>query len=176
MNEFATAIPILVTGTACSICAVTDLRHFRVPNVVTLPLIATGLAYQLSTAGWHGLFVGLGGAAFGLAVLVVPYLLGAMGAGDVKLLMGIGSWLGRPMTFDVLLAAVLFGGLYSLCLVVATGRLRRTLADVGTVLARGLQPVDVPVREAVNCPERRGRLVPFAAMLALGLLTTIVRF
>jgi Flp pilus assembly protein protease CpaA len=167
------AIPIIVTSAACLVCATTDLRRFRVPNAVTLPLLASGLVYHAATAGWPGLRLGLVGAGFGFAVLFVPYALGIMGAGDVKLLAGIGAWLGQPLTSDVLLASVICGGLYALLLTATTGRLRRTFAEIGTIIARGVCRPEHPVSQVVAQPDRHGRLVPFAAMVALGLFKTI---
>jgi len=97
-----------------------------------------------------------------------------MGAGDVKLLAGVGAWLGTPFTSHILIAAVIFGGLYALFLGAATGRLRQTLADSRMIIARGKWTADLPVAQAVARPDQHGRLVPFAAMVALGLLATIV--
>ena len=45
-------------------------------------------------SGWEGFFGSLAGIAIGFAVLILPYLMGILGAGDVKLLMGIGAWIG----------------------------------------------------------------------------------
>jgi prepilin peptidase CpaA len=142
---------------------------------VTLPLLASGLAYHAAIAGWPGLRLSLGGAGFGFAILFVPFALGVMGAGDVKLLAGVGAWLGQPLTFDVLIAAVIFGGLYSFFLVTTTGRLRQTLADIRTIIARGVHRPELSVRRAVARPDQHGRLIPFAAMVALGLFATIAR-
>lgn len=167
-------IPVVVTAAACVVCATTDVRRFRVPNAVTLPLLASGLAYHAATAGWPGLRLSLGGAGFGFVVLFVPFALGVMGAGDVKLLAGVGAWLGRPLTSDVLIAAVIFGGLYAFLLVATTGRLRQTLAGMRTIIARGRWSAELPVAQVVARPDQHGRLVPFAAMVALGLFATIV--
>jgi len=175
MNDVPYAVPILVTLAACVVCAVTDLRHFRVPNLVTVPLLTSGIIYHASIDGWPGVKLALWGCGFGFAVLLIPHLLGGMGAGDVKLLGGIGAWLGRPVTYDVLIAAVIFAGLYSLFLVSTTGSLRKTWNDIRSLLARGLNGAEMPVRQAVNCTDRHNRLVPFAAMIALGLVVTLIR-
>ena len=168
-------IPILVASLACLACAVTDIRRFRVPNAITLSLLVSGLIYQATVEGWPGLARGVGGAAFGFACLIVPYLLGGMGAGDVKLLAGLGAWLGLSMTSDVLIAAALFGGFYALILATMTGSVRRTLDDLKSLIDRGARAAEVPVQRVVEQPGRRRRLVPFAAMVALGLFATIAR-
>lgn len=176
MNSFSLigVIPIVVTSAACLVCAATDLRRFRVPNAATLPLFASGLAFHGATAGWSGLQFGLTGAAFGFAVLFAPYAFGVMGAGDLKLLAGVGAWLGQPRTYHVLIAAVIFGGLYALFLAISHGRLRQTVADVRAVAVRGPRRPNETVAQIAASPDRRARLIPFAAMVALGLFATVV--
>jgi len=75
-------------------CAYTDIRKHTVPNVSIILLLCVALA--------HTVLLGLSGNAWwsypaGLA-LAVPFLIvwikGGIGAGDVKLLMGIGLYLG----------------------------------------------------------------------------------
>ena len=175
MNFEAIPIPILVTSLVCIACSATDLRWFRVPNALTLSLLASGLAYQGVTMGWSGLGFGLLGALFGFAALLVPYALGGMGAGDVKLLAGVGAWLGPHLTSDVLLAAAILGGAYALILAAATGRLWRTLADTYVLILGRNCRAELPVREVIAQPGRRRRLVPFAVMITLGLFATVLR-
>ena len=51
--------------------------------------IVSGLLFRLGRLGWS-----LAGTAVGLALLLPAYAIGGMGAGDVKLLAGVGG-LGR---------------------------------------------------------------------------------
>jgi Flp pilus assembly protein protease CpaA len=75
-------------------CAYTDIRTRTVPNTAVILLLCLGLA--------HTVLIGLSGSAWwpypaGLALAIpffVVWLKGGMGAGDVKLLMGIGLYLG----------------------------------------------------------------------------------
>lgn len=168
-------VPILVVYLASGLAAATDIRRFRIANALTLSLLASGLAYHAFYGGWPGLGRGVAGAAFGFFALVVPYAAGGMGAGDVKFLAGVGAWLGLPMTSEVLLAAALAAGVYALALAVATGRLREALGDVRRLVARGGGRVEVPVQEVASREDRRRRLVPFAAMVAAGLVATTAR-
>ncbi len=169
-------VPILVVFLATSLAAVSDIRRFKVANALTISLLVSGLAYHAATTGWPGLARSTAGAAFGFFVLILPYTLGGMGGGDVKLLTGIGAWLGLPLTYEVLIASALAGGVYALLLAIATDRLRETIADVQKLLARGASRAEVPVQQVLNDTQRRRRLVPFAAMVALGLMATVARF
>ena len=75
------------------VCAVTDVRHRKVYNVVTFPAIGAGLLYHGVFGGATGALDSLAGVLFGLGILILPFLLGGTGAGDSKLLAALGAWL-----------------------------------------------------------------------------------
>lgn len=153
-------VPALVTLAASSLAAWTDLRGFRIPNRLTLPLFASGLVYHAALGG--GPFLGsLLGALFGGGILLLPFLLGGMGAGDVKLLAGLGAWLGVPGIVYVFIVAGLAGGGYAL-LLIALGRPHEEAAG--------------DVEQAVRGPGRRRRLVPFAVMILIGTIAVLLYF
>jgi len=85
--------------------AVIDVEHLLLPDRLTLPGIALGVALQPVTgwagAGWRGVVGGLLGAALGAGVLLAAYGLWwlvrreeGLGLGDVKMLAMIGAFLG----------------------------------------------------------------------------------
>jgi prepilin peptidase CpaA len=164
---------------ACLLAAITDLWKFRVYNYLTVPLLLSGLLFHGLTQGGEGLTVSLLGALFGLAVLVPFCLLGGIGAGDVKLLAGVGAWLGVPATFLIFLLSGLVGGAYALVLVLARGSARETwfnLKIIGhrvTALGRYLGSDD-EVELAVSGAQRRWHVIPFALMVACGVVTLLV--
>lgn len=92
----------------------TDLRAQRIPNYLTFPAIAAALCYHGLTQGADGLLFSLSGLGLGLALMLLPFFLGVMGAGDVKLLAAVGAWLGAGSVFTTFLFTSLFGGLYAL--------------------------------------------------------------
>lgn len=77
---------------------ISDLSSRRVPNVLVALMFAAGIAAQVTAASTvgDGLRAGLGGAGVGLLMLLPFYVLGGMGAGDVKLLAATGAFLGLP--------------------------------------------------------------------------------
>jgi Flp pilus assembly protein protease CpaA len=87
----------------------TDLHRRAIPNAITISGVGGGLVYHLMSAS------GPGFAFFGLLVggllLMAPYLQGWTGAGDVKLLAALGSWLGPITTLWVFLYATAVGGI-----------------------------------------------------------------
>ncbi|MFP3644386.1 prepilin peptidase [Paraburkholderia sp. SIMBA_054] len=113
------------------IAASTDITCRRIPNRI----IAIGLAAALLVQGWlHGPLTGglvwLMGAACGFALLLPFYLMRGMAAGDVKLLMLIGAWVGPEMTFYIALATFLAGGIWSIGIVLYRRRTRQMLANL----------------------------------------------
>lgn len=100
------------------VAVVTDLKGQRIPNWLTFPAMATALALHGITQGLDGLLFSLAGLALGFGVMIVPYLLGTMGAGDVKLMMATGAFLGVNTTFQAFILTSLAGGLYALIVLV----------------------------------------------------------
>ena len=84
MGQSVAIVPAVVVVVGALIAAFTDIWKYKVHNVLTLPFLASGLAYHGLTHGWPGLAASLAGALFGFGVLFVFYLMGGMGAGDVK--------------------------------------------------------------------------------------------
>src|SRR6267154_5559654 len=75
------------------VAAVIDGFELKVPNWVTFPFVVSGWVYSTLAFGWEGLGWSLLGTVVGLALLLPSYAIGGMGAGDVKLLPGVGSWI-----------------------------------------------------------------------------------
>lgn len=109
------------------ISSITDLNHRRIPNLVTLPTIFIALLVNTQLGGWDGLMFSLKGLAFGFAVFLLPYLLGGMGAGDVKLMSGVGAVLGFNQAAVSLLFIAVCGGIMALGLMIYRRNLKATL-------------------------------------------------
>src|SRR5216683_3442577 len=101
---------------AVLLAALTDLKSFKIHNIVSIPLLFSGMAYHAMAHGWEAFAASLLGALFGFFVLMPLYIAGGMGAGDVKLLAAVGAWLGLPQTFYVFVASSLAAGIYALAL------------------------------------------------------------
>jgi prepilin peptidase CpaA len=174
------AVSWMLTSVMVAIAAVIDFRQFRVPNLLTLPLCASGLLFHLALGGLPGLQSSVWGLAVGGLLLVLFYVLGVMGAGDVKLLAGVGAWLGAPHTFYVFLVAALAAGVHSIVALTVQRRLGQMMAFLQVMTLQlctlgkhvaWAEPVDV----ALQRPDRRRHVMPFAVMIAIGLTVVAIR-
>src|SRR4030065_1999811 len=98
-----------------------DLRTRRIPNYLTLGTAVAGLAYNFMSQGLPGLVSGILGMLLGFAFLILPYLWGGMGAGDVKALAALGAWLGPAGTGFLFCYMGIAGGLMALGVLVWEG-------------------------------------------------------
>ena len=118
-----------------------DVKTRRIPNYLTLGTAVAGLAFNCMAQGLPGLVYGILGMLLGFAFLILPYLWGGMGAGDVKALAALGAWLGPKLTVFLFCYMGIAGG------VIALGYLVWTRQPVGKNQARldlPAQPDPVP--------------------------------
>lgn len=116
-------LPLSLAATAASIALVTDLRHRRIPNWLTLSALLTGIFVNLWLRGVDGGMQALAGAAIGFCVLIPFYAIRAVGAGDVKLLAAIGALVGPAGLIPVAVYGGLVGGIMSVYLLARHHRL-----------------------------------------------------
>ncbi|WP_088036689.1 prepilin peptidase [Evansella clarkii] len=96
------------------ICLITDLKSRKIYNKVIFPSLLLALLLNVILHGWSGLTGSLLGFAAGLGILLIPYLMGGMGAGDVKLLALIGAIKGASFVFATAILMGVIGGLIGL--------------------------------------------------------------
>jgi prepilin peptidase CpaA len=101
-------------GVLVTFCAMSDLRFQKIPNLLTLPAALMAFLYHAHHSGLPGLYESLWGWVLGLLLLIVPYRMKAMGAGDVKLLAAVGAVVGPINVIIIFLYSSIIGGLYAL--------------------------------------------------------------
>jgi len=117
-------LTIFVVIVISAVAAVTDLARGRVYNWLTFPALFLGVLTSLMFAGMSGLGQSILGAAAGLFIFGGFFWFGAMGGGDVKLLMALGAWCGARYVEEVSVLSVLIGGVLAFFAMLFTGRLK----------------------------------------------------
>ena len=118
---------IVLVSAVLIFAAYIDGKQLKVPNWITFPMVVTGLAYHTLAHGWAGCSASLLGIGCGLLCLLPLYSIGGMGAGDVKLMAGIGAWLGVTTTWNSFLATVVVGAIMAVIMVLWSGRIQHHL-------------------------------------------------
>jgi prepilin peptidase CpaA len=161
--------------TAILILAATiDGLKLKVPNWITFPMIISGWIYAVAMHGWVGLGASLAGTAIGLGLLLPAYAIGGMGAGDVKLLAGVGAWIGVTDTFWAFMVSAVIGGLIALGMVLYRREWSHHKMQFFAILSEIFFIRD-PAQLSTIAAERKPRmmLLPYGIPIAIG---TIVYF
>ncbi|HRK96145.1 MAG TPA: prepilin peptidase [Rhodospirillales bacterium] len=141
------------------LAVVTDLEAMRIPNRICLAIAALYPVHVLAAAGPADWPLAVAAAAAVFAFGLIPFCLGLMGGGDVKLMAAAALWAGPAGAVDFVLVTTFLGGVMALVMVspyrfaVAVGLSRIGRDDIGTVLM--------------------GRVIPYAVAIAAGAWLTI---
>jgi prepilin peptidase CpaA len=149
--------------------AIIDGRSLRVPNWLTFHFVAGGLAFAFWRGGSDLLLMSIVGAAVGLATLLPLYAIGGMGAGDVKLMAGLGAWIGPWLTLWAFFSSTIAGALIAAGMIVYSGELYKHLAMMHTIGHEVLtirSPGALSERAARRKPSMT--LLPYAIPIAVG--------
>jgi len=117
-----------------------DYTQRRVPNWLNLTLILVGFAVQGWFFGWSGLTTGFLGMWAGFGLLIVPWMMHGMGAGDVKLMAAIGVWFGPLLTLYSFVVGAVIGGVAAVVMILSTGRLRMACSNLNVIFAKCTNP------------------------------------
>ncbi len=153
-----------------------DLKTRRIPNYLTFSAALAGLACNLALSGWHGLVDGFLGLLLGFGFLILPYILGGMGAGDVKALAALGAWLGPTGTLYLFCYMGVAGGLMSLAVMIWHGILWQKIRRVWTfllnlILSWGSRTTEIKTQ----APAKEAPVgIPYGVAMALGMAVLVV--
>lgn len=181
-SDMATADVVQTVGVLAftGLAAVLDYRTRKLPNWMTVSAAALGLVCQVAFNGLAGLGQSLGGFAVGFGILLVLWLIGGGGAGDVKFMGALGAWMGPKwilVTFLLSAVVAVFGGFFMLAaLTVQNGYARvrnkyfgkRLFQTSAGPLVEGAEAA----ASAAAAPRRR--LLPYAVPVAVSAWLVLV--
>jgi prepilin peptidase CpaA len=153
---FAALVAAFVTA-----CAIVDFRLRRIPNWLTVTAALSGLVYSAAAPNGIGILWSLAGFAVGFSLLILPWMLGGGGMGDVKMLAALGTWLG-PM--GILIA---FGLASILAVFGMIGVLAASALNDGFSATRKRYVSAAAVPVAATGSRKVRRVLPFAVPVAM---------
>jgi prepilin peptidase CpaA len=149
------------------LAAYIDFDRQKIPNLITCPGMVIALSYHGLTGGVDGLWFSLAGLAIGIGILLVPYLMGGMGAGDAKLMGAVGAMIGVKGVIYAFICTAIIGGVYALVLMIIhrsrfKGYFKKQMTTLWTlILTRKYIP------DPIKAAQKRPRLC-YGLAIALG--------
>ncbi|HZK23923.1 MAG TPA: prepilin peptidase [Oscillospiraceae bacterium] len=157
------------------ICLVTDLRERKIYNKVIIAGLVSALVINIILQGFvNGLRFTVVGLLMGIILLLLPFIMGGLGAGDVKMLGMIGAFTGSSMVVQILLISALVGGVFALITMAKEGRILMRLAQ----LFKGLYCF-IFTRKSLHLgglheTEASTKSIPYGVALSVGVLIVYI--
>jgi prepilin peptidase CpaA len=184
--------PVVAICIGMIAAAVIDWWKFKVPNKLTFPLIVAGWLLGLAiNFGWVNAYLGEGGGfgpAFagtflGLALILPIYVIGGMGAGDCKMTMGFGSWVGAFFGYEpgmwiivmAFCAGVIVGGIIGAAMIALRGNFRQNANHVREIMGDFVSGNGLgEIADRANKRRPRWHRLPYGVPLCIGFLGYLI--
>ena len=193
--------PVHVICAGMIAAAVIDWWKYKVPNKLTFPLIFSGWALglannfglgadfahfpgiEVSAVSAGGLGAALTGTFLGLGLMLPVYAIGGMGAGDVKMTMGFGAWIGAFFGFSpgmwlivwAFCAGTIVGGVIALGMIAVRGQYKQNIQNVREIMGDVFQSSSVgEMAEKANRRRPRWHRLPYGVPLCIGFIGALI--
>jgi prepilin peptidase CpaA len=122
-----------------------DISSRRIPNVLSLTALLTGICWSFYSGGAQGLLNGILGFFTGFSIMFILYLLGMTGGGDVKIIAALSAYLSPVSSVYLIISIFICGGIYAVFTLIFSGKISqlnlifgefRNFRIVGTGLKR----------------------------------------
>lgn len=150
-----------------------DLKERRIPNWLIVSGIGAVMLYHLFLGDYASCWASLKGLMAGIMLLFIPFLMGGMGAGDVKLLGMVGAFKGSLFVFNCFIWMALIGGAIAIIILIKRGCLLDFLGRLG----RGIllsRCGAVKLSSSIST-EELSIYYPYGLAIGLGVLATFIR-
>jgi prepilin peptidase CpaA len=182
--------PLLAVCAAMMVAAFIDWWKFKVPNWLTFPIILSGWLlgllnmFEVVPYGGQG-YIGasIAGTFLACALLLPMYAIGGMGAGDVKMTMGFGAWIGAFYAFPdsmwvifwAFCAGTVAGGFIALGMIIVRGQYLRNMQNVKEIVGTFAGSSNLgEVADKANARRPRWHRLPYGVPLCIGFVGYLI--
>jgi prepilin peptidase CpaA len=147
-------IPFMLLTGLLATASFFDVAYRIIPNWICGAILLLGLIVNTLLFGSDGVLSSLAGMCMGLGIFLPFYIMRVMGAGDVKLMAAVGTYLGPVATINAIAWTVLVGGVLGLIF-----------------LARRMAPIMIPALIRYTKPgQAQLKFVPYGVAITAGAL------
>lgn len=166
------AIVAIISITAAAF----DIKFRRIPNWLIVLSLLSSLTYQTFSGYGYGFVFWLTGLSIGFLSFFPFYIIRVMGAGDVKLMAAVGSFIGSVAAFQTVLLTLLAGGMLALLVTLWKRNWKLVFGNISLMttnmmvaaMTKQLPKTEAPVKSAGN--------MPYGVAIAAGTLLYICFF
>jgi len=161
--------PLFVLALGLGTAVVTDIRTRRIPNWLTAGMAAAGFGIAVGGGSVTPMQATLG-MVVGLLLMLPGHVIGATGAGDVKLMAAVGAVVGSGSILRVFLYTAIAGGVFAIFIAVRRGRLHQTVYDTTKLVT-----APAAARVVIEASSRANRFAYGPAIAAGTLISLAVK-
>jgi prepilin peptidase CpaA len=154
--------------------AITDFLKKRIYNFQTYPTMMAGLFLGFLFGGWKGGLASAAGLGAGIAILFVFFMVGGLGAGDVKLLGAIGALKGAQFVIWTMFYTGLVGGAVAIAVIVWKGTYRQTWVNFSILIRHPLMFMRSPDSSRTQADEQALQYLPYGLVISIGCLWALI--
>ena len=154
-----------------AVCLITDLAERKIYNSVVLCGLVVAMGIHVVEQGFYlGFTYTISGFFTGIFLLLIPFVMGGLGAGDVKMLAMIGAFLGHGLVLPVMLASALVGGVFALVVMLREGEFLNRMKKLVISLLCFAGTRKSAHLENIDDDQRSGRAIPYGVALTVGVV------
>ena len=142
----------------------TDLRNKKIPNTITITGMIFGIGINTIIAGMGGLQDSIKGMIVAFVFTIVPFIIGGIGGGDLKLLLAVGALMGMSFVVMALAYTAATGAVIAIILSIYYKRLRISLRNIKNYLLCTILTQKLVVIEQKEQPV----YFPYSVAIAIG--------
>jgi prepilin peptidase CpaA len=164
---FALALMLLLA-------TVSDIRSRRIPNALVLVGASSGLALRTWNEGGAGSLASVEGLSVGIALLLPFYAVRVAGAGDVKLMGAVGSFLGPQNMLGAALYSMAAGGLLAMLACAWSGTLRQLAGNLKSIFVGGMLDLGLGQVPSLRVGAESVGTLPYALAITVGVAAWVM--